>query len=144
MNSLAPLFEVTLACDAADLRAAQRLRYEVFVRELGGDGVLVDHDAGLERDRFDEVSDHLILRDISRPRDEGVVGVYRLMNDAAAGPPESDAEFARGRLEKLVHLAVLVVGGGEVGAGGVAWRRGSGHVAGLGGDLIAREGDGKR
>lgn len=85
MNSLAPLFEVTLACDAADLRAAQRLRYEVFVRELGGDGVLVDHDAGLERDRFDEVSDHLILRDISRPRDEGVVGVYRLMNDAAAG-----------------------------------------------------------
>lgn len=84
MNSLAPLFEVTLAQDAVDLRAAQRLRYEVFVRELGGDGALVDHDAGLERDRFDEVSDHLILRDISRPRQDGVVGVYRLMDDAAA------------------------------------------------------------
>jgi len=84
MNSLAPLFEVTLAQDAVDLRAAQRLRYEVFVRELGGDGALVDHDAGLERDGFDEVSDHLILRDISRPREEGVVGVYRLMDDAAA------------------------------------------------------------
>ena len=84
MNSLAPLFEVTLAQDAVDLRAAQRLRYEVFVRELGGDGALVDHDAGLERDRFDEVSDHLILRDISRPREDGVVGVYRLMDDAAA------------------------------------------------------------
>lgn len=84
MNSLAPLFEVTLAQGALDLRAAQRLRYEVFVRELGGDGALVDHDAGLERDCFDEVSDHLILRDISRPREDGVVGVYRLMDDAAA------------------------------------------------------------
>jgi hypothetical protein len=32
---------------------AQRLRYDVFVDELGGDGTLVDHDARIEADRFD-------------------------------------------------------------------------------------------
>ena len=31
-------FEMRLARDAADLRLAQALRYEVFVAELGADG----------------------------------------------------------------------------------------------------------
>ena len=34
--------EIRLATDPADLLAAQRLRYRVFVEELGGDGALVD------------------------------------------------------------------------------------------------------
>ena len=42
-----------LARDEADLRAAPRLRYEVFVEERGGDGPMVDHAARLERDPFD-------------------------------------------------------------------------------------------
>ena len=46
--------------------AAQRLRYRVFVEELGGDGPLVDHKARLERDEFDAVNDHLVLVDQSR------------------------------------------------------------------------------
>ena len=46
-------FEMRLARDAADLRLAQALRYEVFVAELGADGPLVDHAARLEADRFD-------------------------------------------------------------------------------------------
>ena len=41
-------FNVKLAETEDELRAAQRLRYEVFVEELGGDGPLVDHDAGLK------------------------------------------------------------------------------------------------
>ena len=41
-------FSVRLAETAADLRAAQSLRYSVFIDELGGDGPLVDHDAKLE------------------------------------------------------------------------------------------------
>ena len=79
-------FTVRLACDEADLRAAQRLRYEVFVAELGGGGTMVDHGARLERDRFDPFFDHLILTDARR--DDAVVGVYRLLRDdqaAAAG-----------------------------------------------------------
>lgn len=70
-------FAVRLAASEADLRAAQKLRYDVFVRELGGDGPLVDHDAGLEQDRFDPHFDHLLL--IDRDAGDSVVGAYRLL-----------------------------------------------------------------
>ena len=72
-------FATRLARDEGDLLAAQRLRYDIFVRELGGDGELVDHEAGLERDRFDPVVDHLILTDSRRAPGHHVVGVYRLL-----------------------------------------------------------------
>ena len=74
-------FTLRLAQDARDLRAAQRLRYEVFVAELGGTGPLVDHEARLEVDNFDPVFDHLLLIDHRRNADalEDVVGVYRLL-----------------------------------------------------------------
>lgn len=74
-------FAVKLADTEAELHAAQRLRYEVFVRELGGGGDLVDHAAGLERDRFDPCCDHLIL---TEKRSAEVIGVYRLLRDAQA------------------------------------------------------------
>ncbi|WP_424970197.1 GNAT family N-acetyltransferase [Dinoroseobacter sp. S76] len=76
-----PRFDVTLAETPADLRAAQRLRYDVFVAELGGSGALVDHDARLERDEYDAICEHLLLRDLDRPADDldRVVGVYRLL-----------------------------------------------------------------
>ncbi len=63
----------------------QRLRYEVFVEELGGDGPLVDHDARLERDRFDPYFDHLMLLDRARDPADQVVGVYRVMREDQAG-----------------------------------------------------------
>jgi putative hemolysin len=75
-------FSVRLARDAPDIRAAQRLRYDVFVDELGGDGPLVDHDARLEQDRFDPFFDHLLVCDDTR--DGAVVGVYRLLRDDQA------------------------------------------------------------
>lgn len=80
-------FEVRLARSDADLRAAGRLRYRVFVEELGGDGPLVDHDLGIERDEFDAVADHLLLIDSRHEAgsDSHVVGVYRLLSgDRAA------------------------------------------------------------
>lgn len=73
-----PEFELRLAQGPEDLRAAQRLRYDVFVRELGSDGPLVDHSGRLERDAFDPFFDHLILFDRARASDQAV-GVYRLM-----------------------------------------------------------------
>lgn len=75
---------VRLARDADDLRAAQRLRYDVFVTEMGGDGPLVDHAHRLERDEFDEVMDHLILVDPARGAAGQVVGAYRLLRDDRA------------------------------------------------------------
>lgn len=74
-------FELRLAADARDLRAAQRLRYAVFVEEMGSDGALVDHAARLECDAFDPICDHLLLIDRRRDAEalEDVVGVYRLL-----------------------------------------------------------------
>ncbi|WP_224815008.1 GNAT family N-acetyltransferase [Hasllibacter sp. MH4015] len=91
-----PHFELRLARDAADLRAAQALRYAVFVEELGGDGALVDHDAGLEADRFDPYFDHLLLLDHRRAEGDRVVGVYRVMGEngaARAGQYYSEDEY---------------------------------------------------
>ena len=47
MSAHTPEFKVKLAETEAELQAAQRLRYRVFVEELGGSGPLVDHSARL-------------------------------------------------------------------------------------------------
>lgn len=98
MDPRDPHLSLRLAESDADRRAAERLRYEVFVAELGGDGQLVDHEARLERDRFDPFFDHLIL--VDDRRDTGafdhVVGVYRLMTGegaARAGQFYSEDEY---------------------------------------------------
>lgn len=93
MQEPGPSFSVRLAKTPGDLRAAQALRYEVFVRELGGTGAMVDHDAGLERDRFDQYFDHMLLHDDTNGR---LVGVYRLLRDdqaRAAGQFYSEDEY---------------------------------------------------
>ncbi|NIZ14645.1 GNAT family N-acetyltransferase [Phaeobacter sp. HF9A] len=76
MHDGAPQFSVKIAESDEDLKAAQALRYEVFVRELGGGGAMVDHDAGLEQDKFDPYFDHMLVRDDTLGE---VVGVYRLL-----------------------------------------------------------------
>ncbi len=93
-----------LARDARDLRAAQRLRYEVFVAELGARGPMIDHANRLEVDAFDPYFDHLLL--IDQRRDPAtlsdVVGVYRLLPPealAAAGRYYSEGEFDLSRLK---------------------------------------------
>jgi putative hemolysin len=93
-----PAFRVRLATDERDRLAAERLRYAVFVEELGGDGPGVDHAARLERDGFDPFADHLVLVDPARDAAalDHVVGVYRLMraeHAAAAGDFYSAGEY---------------------------------------------------
>lgn len=86
-------FSVALARSEAEIQEAQRLRYHVFVQELGGDGPLVDHDLRLERDRFDPFFDHLLVRDCASG---AVVGVYRLLREdqaRAAGQFYSEDEY---------------------------------------------------
>ncbi len=94
MSAQAPRFNARLAQTDADLRAAQRLRYDVFVRELGGGGPLVDHGNALEKDRFDPFFDHLLLFDEARAG--MVIGVYRVLpgdRAAAAGGFYSESEY---------------------------------------------------
>ncbi len=81
-----------------DLRAAERLRYTVFVEELGGDGPLVDHDNRFERDRFDPHFEHIVLVDTRRDDQslDHVVGVYRVLTNegaTAAGQFYSEDEY---------------------------------------------------
>ncbi|WP_068296853.1 GNAT family N-acetyltransferase [Pararhodobacter sp. CCB-MM2] len=106
-------YEVRLARDALDLKAAQRLRYEVFVEELGAHCAGADHANRLEQDALDAHFDHLLL--IDRRADpeslSHVVGVYRLLPQdraEALGRFYSDSEYDLGPLRasgrKLVEL----------------------------------------
>jgi putative hemolysin len=81
MADTGPDFSVKIAETDADLRAAQALRYDVFVRELGGGGEMVDHEQGLEMDRFDPFFDHMLVTDNKAGQ---VVGVYRLLRGEQA------------------------------------------------------------
>ncbi len=98
-----PHLSVRFAESAQDLRGAERLRYKVFVQELGGDGPLVDHAEALERDALDPFAEHLVLVDDRRDQErlEHVVGVYRMMTEEAAaraGRFYSEAEYDLGPL----------------------------------------------
>jgi len=98
-------FELRLARTPEDLIAAQRLRYTVFVQELGGNGPLVDHTARLERDEFDPYFDHLLLIDPRRDASalEHVVGVYRMLTGEAAekiGKFYSEGEYDLSQLRR--------------------------------------------
>ena len=98
MKPHSPSLRVALAESEEDRQAAERLRYAVFVEELGGDGAQVDHAGRFERDRFDPFFDHLVLIDDRRSRDalDHVVGVYRLLPDdrvAQAGQFYSEDEY---------------------------------------------------
>ena len=58
----------------ADLTECQRLRYLVFNREMG-EGLATSERSGLDRDQFDWVCDHVMVRDITSGR---LVGTYRM------------------------------------------------------------------
>jgi putative hemolysin len=99
------IYTLRLASGAADLRAAQRLRYRVFVQELGASGPMVDHAAGIESDEFDAVSDHLLLIDtrLDPTLGDHVVGAYRLLPGDRLGPGQrfySETEYDLGPLRR--------------------------------------------
>ncbi|AXT26074.1 GNAT family N-acetyltransferase [Ruegeria sp. AD91A] len=98
MPDAGPSFTIKLAETQDELHAAQRLRYDVFVRELGGGGELIDHVTGLERDRFDPYFDHLLALDDATGE---VVGVYRLL------PGDRAAELGQFYSEDEYDLTVL-------------------------------------
>jgi putative hemolysin len=60
-----------------EMDAIARLRYDVFVRELGSSGASVDHALCSESDQFDKHSEHLIA--VDQNAGGAVIGVYRLM-----------------------------------------------------------------
>jgi len=79
-------YRMKLAETEAERLGAQRLRYRVFVEEIGAAASPAQHAARREWDAFDPHFDHLILLDADHAPDplDRVVGVYRLMRRAAA------------------------------------------------------------
>ncbi|KES08176.1 hypothetical protein BU52_03895 [Streptomyces toyocaensis] len=73
-------YTVTLARDEEDVRAAQRLRYDVFAGEMGA--LLSGPQPGLDVDPFDAYCDHLLVREETSGQ---VVGTYRLLPPERAG-----------------------------------------------------------
>jgi L-ornithine Nalpha-acyltransferase len=95
-----PDITIKIAETDDELRAAQRLRYDVFVQELGGGGAMVDHDQRLERDHFDPFFDHMLATDTATG---DVIGVYRLLRGEQAqamGQFYSEDEYDLGPLRK--------------------------------------------
>lgn len=70
------LFRVGLAQTLDDLLECQRLRYRVFNCELG-EGLEGSAKTGLDRDRFDFICDHLMVRDAATGE---LVGTYRMQS----------------------------------------------------------------
>ncbi|MBI5109270.1 MAG: GNAT family N-acetyltransferase [Rhodocyclales bacterium] len=99
-------YRVTLARSEEEVLEAQRLRYKVFVEELGAHipTRLPDHDI----DHYDRFCEHLIVRDTDSER---IVGTYRILPPSAArrvGNYYSENEFHINRLHHLRNRLVEV------------------------------------
>ncbi|GGQ92214.1 GNAT family N-acetyltransferase [Streptomyces flaveolus] len=91
-----PRYTVTLARDEDEVRAAQRLRHDVFAGEMGA--LLASPQPGYDIDPFDAYCDHLLVREETTGQ---VVGTYRLL------PPERAVIAGRLYAQGEFDLAAL-------------------------------------
>jgi L-ornithine Nalpha-acyltransferase len=79
--------EVRLAATQAEVEAAQRLRYDVFYREMSAKPSPEMAAAGRDFDEYDPICKHLLV--IDHDNNDRVVATYRLMHeDVAARSPK--------------------------------------------------------
>lgn len=96
--SSGPRYTLLLTTDPDDIRAVQRLRYDVFSTEPGFG---LRNDDRLDADHFDAHCDHLIVRE---DRSGDIVGCYRMLpppGAIAAGGLYSAGEFDISALDAL-------------------------------------------
>lgn len=101
----ASTLSVSLATCAEEIAEAQRLRYQVFAREMGAQ---IKSQNGRDIDGFDAFCDHLLVRDDATQQ---VVGTYRILNPLQAmlaGGYYSAGEFDLSRLSPLLDRTVEV------------------------------------
>jgi putative hemolysin len=113
-----------LATDREQVRAAQRLRYDVFGVELGA-GLGAARGSGRDEDRFDFYMDHLVV--VDRTTGE-TAGAYRLQTADAAARGFGFYSASEFRLAPLKALDAPAV---EVGRACVRKDRRDGVVVGL-------------
>lgn len=76
--------EVRLAGSAAEIAAAQRLRFQIFHDEMGAGMPEAAIAEGRDLDDYDPYCDHLLVIDHAEPARPAVVGTYRLLRQAVA------------------------------------------------------------
>jgi len=74
--------EVRLATTQGEIEAAQRLRFEVFYREMSAQASPEMLASGRDFDDYDPLCEHLLV--IDRADNDRVIGTYRLLRDSAA------------------------------------------------------------
>lgn len=122
-------FSVKLADSAAEITAAQRLRYRVFVEEMGASPSREERAERRERDRYDPWCDHMLLIDNEAPGSDPearVAGVYRLLRGDRArqgigfyGESEYDLRKLRQHPRPVVELGRSCVAAGHRGGAGM-------------------------
>ena len=96
--------QVAWARHQDEVRAAQRLRYQIFAEEMGAR--LTTTVPGYDIDLFDDYCEHLLVRDEAT---QAVIGTYRVLTPEQAkrvGSTYSDTEFDLTRLRSLRHRMV--------------------------------------
>ena len=122
-------YTVRLAESEEDVAAAQRLRYRVFVDEMGATPHPEHAGERRESDRFDAWCDHLLLIDNESAEadvERGVVGVYRLLRGARArqgigfyGASEYDLSLLENYPQETLELGRSCVDAGHRGGAGM-------------------------
>jgi putative hemolysin len=95
-------YSLLVARNSAEVVAAQRLRYQVFVGEMGAKLPAT----GVDEDPFDAFCDHIVVRDDHSGQ---IVGSYRMLppeRAREAGGLYSDTEFDLGSLRGIRHSVV--------------------------------------
>lgn len=98
--------QLSLARTREEVREAQRLRYRVFVEEMGARPT--SREDGIDSDIYDPWCDHLLVRDGAGGE---VIGTYRMLTAARAqevGSFYSQSEFDLVRLANIADRTVEV------------------------------------
>ena len=96
---------VRLAVSAADIAAAQALRYRIFYGEMGAKPTPAMGLTGHDVDEYDAVCDHLLVVDHSAGIRPQVVGTYRLLRQDVASAHRGFYSAGEYDLSRLVAHA---------------------------------------
>ncbi|MEM7290073.1 MAG: GNAT family N-acyltransferase [Pseudomonadota bacterium] len=72
-------WETRLAKNSNEVRAAQKLRFDVFRNEFPASTGTINNDAEIDCDAHDDRCDHLLLLDSMWPENNGIIGTQRFM-----------------------------------------------------------------
>ena len=92
-----PAYQLRFASSREDVRATQRLRFEVFSLEFGA---VTGGAPGLDQDRFDDLCDHLMVWHTPEGGEPMVVATYRLLPPPAnESNPRANGLYAAGEFD---------------------------------------------